>query len=216
VIRDLVGHAALGPGARVLDYGCADSPYRSELAQGVDYMGADLPGNPEADVEITVDGEVPLPDGSVDLVLSTQVLEHVEDPVRYLDEAHRLLRPDGSLVLSTHGIMYYHRDPEDYWRWTAVGLAKFVGEHGFVVRETRGVLALAAAALQIFQDGTMWKVPRRLQKAYALLMQLLISFFDRRYEEPTRVDNCLTLAIRATKIDVDAPSDGPSRTQTRN
>jgi SAM-dependent methyltransferase len=201
VISDLLAASALPPGARVLDYGCADRPYEHELPTGVTYVGADLPGNDAADVVLRPDGSVPLPDGSFDLVLSTQVLEHVEETALYLGECNRLLRPGGTLVLSTHGIMYYHQDPEDYWRWTKPGLTKVLGEHGFAVEEARGVLALAAAAVQIFQDATMWKVPRRLQRPYALVNQLAMGFIDGRYEEPARVDNCLTLAMRATKSD---------------
>jgi SAM-dependent methyltransferase len=162
-------------------------------------VGGDLPGNPDADVVLDGQGRVPLPDASFDLVLSTQVLEHVEDTQLHLDECFRLLRPGGTLVLSTHGVMYYHRDPEDYWRWTRPGLERIVAAPGFQVEETRGVLALAAAALQIFQDATMWKVPRPLQRFYARGMNAAIAFVDGRYEEPTRVDNCLTLAVRASK-----------------
>jgi SAM-dependent methyltransferase len=199
VLADLISSTPLPPGATVVDLGCADAPYRDLLPEGARYVGVDLPGNPVAELEFRADGSVPMPDGSCDLVLSTQVLEHVEDPATYLAECHRLLRPGGSLVVSTHGIMYYHRDPEDYWRWTRAGLQKVLEEHGLRVDRMRGVLALAPAALQIFQDGTMWKVPRRLQPVYAFVMQTLISFTDRRYEEPTRLDNCLTIAARAVK-----------------
>ncbi|MEJ7582540.1 MAG: methyltransferase domain-containing protein [Acidimicrobiales bacterium] len=199
VVRDFVDATGLEPGAGVLDYGCAASPYRTMLPPAVDYVGADLPGNEAADVVLRSDGAVPLPDRSFELVLSTQVLEHVEHPVLYLEECHRLLTTSGSLILSTHGIMYYHRDPEDYWRWTRVGLEKLLGECGFTVVEMRGVLAMAAAAIQIFQDATMWKVPRPLKPAYAAAMQGLIGFVDNRYEEPLRLENCLTIAVRAVK-----------------
>ncbi len=59
-------------------------------------------------------------------MLSTQVLEHVTDPRLYLAECHRVLRPGGPLLLSTHGIMVYHPDPVDYWRWTGAGLQRAV------------------------------------------------------------------------------------------
>lgn len=198
VVRQLLQSATDGPTV-VLDYGCADRPYRNELPAGSEYVGADLPGNSEANVQLLEDGTVPLPDGEFDLVLSTQVLEHVKDPLRYLDECHRLLKPGGSLVLSTHGVMYYHRDPEDYWRWTPAGLRKILSERDFEVMEMRGVLGLAAAAAQIFQDATYWKVPRRLQPVYALAMQTAVMLLDRRYSEPLRVENSLTLAVRACR-----------------
>ena len=183
----------------VLDYGCADSPYRHLVPSGARYVRADLPGNPAADVEIGAGGAVPLPSESCDVVLSTQVLEHVADPARYLGEAFRLLRPGGSLVLTTHGIMYYHPDPEDYWRWTRAGLAKVVADQGFAVDEVRGALGLAPASLQLFQESTFARVPKMLRRPYVLAFQTLIKAMDRRYSEDARSANCLVLAVRAHK-----------------
>lgn len=198
-VRDLTGPCDLGPGSRVLDYGCAGSPYRRLLPPGSTYVRADLPGNPLADVELTADGTVPLADASFDLVLSTQVLEHVVDPDVYLAECARLLRPGGALVLSTHGIMYYHRDPEDYWRWTMVGLARVVERHGLDVVDRRGVLGLAATGLQLFQDATYWKVPALLRRPYALLLQSFVTAADRRCTPAEREDNGLVIAVRAVR-----------------
>jgi len=199
LVGGLVRSAALPSGSRVLDYGCADAPYRSDIAAGLTYVGADLEGNPQADVILRPDGTLPVEDDSYDLVLSTQVLEHVEAPDRYLAESLRVLRPGGTLVLSTHGIMYYHRDPEDYWRWTSVGLRRTVEAAGFTVVELKGVLGLSAAALQLFQDATYPRMPRILKRPYALVMQTLIRFADRFYTDEARIDNGLVIAVRAVK-----------------
>jgi SAM-dependent methyltransferase len=198
-VHDLLSCTGLGTGARALDYGCGERPYRSLLPAGAQYVGADLPGNASADIELTARGLVPLPDSSFDLVLSTQVLEHVEDPDAYLQECSRLLVPGGWLLLSTHGIMYYHQDPEDYWRWTRAGLEKLLGDHGFEMASSRGVLGLVAAALQIIQDGTFWYLPRPLRRPFAILMQGLIVLSDRLYPRANRVNNCLTIAVLARK-----------------
>lgn len=198
VLADLVD--AVGPlaGSTVVDFGCAERPYRSFFADAR-YLGADLPGNDAADLEIDRAGRVPVEDGSVDLVFSSQVLEHVDDPVGYLAECHRMLRPGGSLVLSTHGVMYLHRDPTDYWRWTCDGLDKVVTDAGFVVQELRGVLGLVGASLQLLQSGVALKVPRRLRRAVVVVFQLLIKASDRYTSETSRRENGLVLEVRATK-----------------
>src|ERR1700693_6644424 len=54
-IRKLIGELAIPSGGRVLDFGCADMPYRSFLPGGVQYVGADLAGNEEASVIIKPD-----------------------------------------------------------------------------------------------------------------------------------------------------------------
>ncbi|HET9733608.1 MAG TPA: methyltransferase domain-containing protein [Acidimicrobiales bacterium] len=199
LVKDLAQPSALAPGTRVLDFGCATQPYRDLFGPGVDYVGADLPGNPEAHIELRDDGTVPLPDSSFDMVLSTQVLEHVVDPARYLAECHRLLKPGGSMVLSTHGIMYYHPDPEDYWRWTSAGLVKVVEQAGLEVARIRGVLGLAAASLQLMQWATLGHLPGRARRPYTMLLQRLIAAADRRHSDVSRVHNCMVLGVRAVK-----------------
>ena len=87
----IAGTLDVAPGATVLDYGCADVPYRHLFPADARYLAADLPGNPQATVEIRADGTVPVDDASVDVVLSTQVLEHVADPAVYLRECARVL-----------------------------------------------------------------------------------------------------------------------------
>jgi SAM-dependent methyltransferase len=203
LVVTLAAPSALADGARVLDYGCATQPYRKLFGAKVDYVAADLRGNPLAQVELREDGTVPLADSSFDMVLSTQVLEHVVDPARYLAECFRLLKPGGSLVLSTHGIMYYHPDPVDYWRWTSEGLARIVEQAGFRVVETRGVLGLASAALQLFQWATLGHLPRFVQRPYVTVLQWLIATSDRRYSDATRLHNALVLGIRAVKPGAD-------------
>ena len=45
-------------------------------------------------------GAIPLPDGSVDVVTSFTVLEHVPDEMEALQEMRRILRPGGKLIVS--------------------------------------------------------------------------------------------------------------------
>jgi len=190
---------AVKPGDRLLDYGCAETPYRMDFPPDVAYIGADLRGNPRADVELRSDGSVPLPDKSFQLVLSTQVLEHVVEPRRYLDECFRVLEPGKSLVVTTHGLMYYHPDPEDYWRWTCAGLRHELEASGFEVRQMRGILGLAAAAVQLFQDATVGRLPARIRTAYMAAMQLAVAAVDRRYSDEARVENNLVVAALAVR-----------------
>jgi SAM-dependent methyltransferase len=194
LVRDL----DLPPGATVVDYGCADLKYRDLFPTDVTYLGADLRGNPHATVELHPAGTLPLPDNSVDAVFSSQVLEHVADPGRYLAECTRVLRPGGKLLLSTHGIMVYHRDPVDYWRWTGEGLQRVVAQAGLQVQRFDGVMGLASTGLQLFQDATLQHVPASLRKAYCTVMQRLVAAFDRQSPE-SRAENALVYALVAVK-----------------
>jgi SAM-dependent methyltransferase len=180
----------------VLDFGCGEMPYRHLFS---DCVGADLPGNPQADIEIRPDGTLPLDDGAVDAVLSTEVLEHVEDPRTYLDECFRVLRPGGRMLLSTPGIFVWHPDPVDYWRWTSQGLRFEVEKTGFEIVHFEGVIGLTASGLLLFHDGIAYRLRPRLQKAFALLMNGLYSLADRYEPRWMQELNSLVFAVVAQK-----------------
>jgi SAM-dependent methyltransferase len=195
----MVAGLSLPAAPRVLDYGCADLPYRSLFPADADYLAADLPGNPAATLEIASDGTIPVEDESVDLVVSTQALEHVDDPGRYLAECRRVLRPGGQLLLSTHGMMIYHPDPDDYWRWTCAGLRRVVGEAGLEVERFEGIMGLAATGLQLFQDAVYWRLPRLVRDAFALVLQAGIAVTDRLQSSDSRRTNALVFALVARR-----------------
>jgi len=110
-------------GKRVLDVGCGDKPYYPFFASAASYVGVDVKENVEADLVGSVDA-LPVEDGSYDIVVCTQVLEHVDDPALAVRELARVTAPGGRVLASTHGVMLYHPNPQDLWRWTHTGLAR--------------------------------------------------------------------------------------------
>lgn len=139
-VRDALADPRLRlAGARVLDFGCGSRPYEPWFtAAGARYVGADIDGAP--DVAVRPDGTLAAADAEYDGVASFQVLEHVPEPDVYLGEARRVLRPDGWLLLSTHGNWLYHPHPGDYRRWTGEGLKREVEARGFRLERMQPVL----------------------------------------------------------------------------
>lgn len=183
-------------GGLLVDFGCGDAPYEPLLAPRFErYMRADLPGNPHAHIEISPDGRLPLPDGAANAVLSSQVLEHVRDPRSYLDEAHRVLAPDGVLILSTHGAWRYHPDPTDYWRWTREGLELELTSAGFTSLWIRGVLGRSATAIQLLQDAMAEALPRGVSRIPGVILQRLIGVIERTRRDPAPVDAAIYVIV---------------------
>jgi SAM-dependent methyltransferase len=194
-LEELSADLRVPAAGRVLDYGCAELPYRHFFEDDIEYVGADIPGNPNATLDLEPNGSVPVEDGSFDAVLSTQVLEHVEDPGLYLSECFRVLRPGGRLLLSTHGVFMYHPDPDDYWRWTGAGLQRAVREAGFEIERFEGIIGPLATGLQMTQDSVYWRLPRLLRPVFALIMQSLIAVADRESAGRRRLDASIFAVI---------------------
>lgn len=75
--------------------------------------------------------EIPFKDSSFDVILTFQVLEHIVEYEKFLEEIHRLIRPDGILLLSTPDLQSRPDDPNP-WHvslFDKPGLAKLLNKH---------------------------------------------------------------------------------------
>lgn len=164
----------------LVDYGCGNMPYRSLFEPHVaKYLGFDLLGNELADSLLDQSNFIPISSGTADILLSSQVLEHVEEPVQYLEESWRVLKQGGLLILSTHGVWRFHPDPHDYWRWTSSGLRRIVENAGFTVLDFRGILGPTATGIQLWQDSVLSNLYRPFRKAFAFIVQQSVRAADR-------------------------------------
>jgi SAM-dependent methyltransferase len=137
-----------GPDAprHVLDLGCGNGnsvdAFRGHDAS-IDWVGVDIGDSQEVRARrrtdatfVTYDGtRVPFPDGTFDLVYSSQVLEHVPDPLLQLREIARVLRAGGMFIGSTSQLEPYHS--MSYWNITPFGFVALVRAAGLQVLELR-------------------------------------------------------------------------------
>jgi SAM-dependent methyltransferase len=127
----------------VLDIGSGTGQGRDFLDPArTRYLPTDLPtGRDSDDTTITTRGvrprlhcsgaALPLLDQSVDGVMALSVLEHVRNVKSILDEAFRVLRPGGRLLVTVPFAFPFHGEPNDFWRWTIEGFAEQLRRSGF-------------------------------------------------------------------------------------
>ena len=107
------------PGATLLDLGCGDGTFTQRVAErvgatqvrGVELIEhlADAAAAKGIEVSRTNLGDpLPFPDGSIDVVHSNQVIEHLTGTDRFMSEIHRVLRPGGYAVVSTNNLASLH------------------------------------------------------------------------------------------------------------
>lgn len=162
VIRQL---SALPAGSRILDAGAGELRFKPHCAH-LDYVaqdfgqydgGGDGTGlqtgkwdNSRLDIisDITA---IPVPDESFDAILCTEVFEHIPDAISAIREFARILKPEGTLLLTapfnslTHFAPYHFCGYNRYWylhHLPRMGLNIDVLDHngswfGFVAQELR-------------------------------------------------------------------------------
>ncbi|MBB1518701.1 methyltransferase domain-containing protein [Aquipseudomonas guryensis] len=90
------------------------------LFPGQTYVGCDM--RPGAGVDMVLNlHHLDLPDASVGTAICMDTMEHVEYPRQAIDELHRVLQPNGVLIMSSVMNFPIHGYPNDYWRFTPEG-----------------------------------------------------------------------------------------------
>lgn len=149
----------LPAGQRILDAGCGSQRFRQWCAH-LDYKAQDF-GQYTVDDKKSIasasgDGSpayqygaldyvgdiwnIAAPDASFDAILCTEVIEHIPYPVETIKEFSRLLKPQGTLILTAPSNCLRHMDPYFYSsgfsdRW----YEKILGEHDLQIESIEAV-----------------------------------------------------------------------------
>ncbi|MGE0715324.1 MAG: class I SAM-dependent methyltransferase [Alphaproteobacteria bacterium] len=114
----------IGSRAGILD---VEARWRRRFAH-MPFVGLDMA--PGENVDVTGDICQPaaqlrrrLPHGQFGFILCSHVLEHVRQPWRAAETIAHLLRPGGRAFVAVPWVQGYHPFPDDYWRFSATGLA---------------------------------------------------------------------------------------------
>jgi SAM-dependent methyltransferase len=161
----------------ILEIGSQQVPGQEEIADlrplfpDKRFLGVDI--TPGRGVDFVADVEsLPQADASVGTVIAMNTLEHVPHFWRAFDEIHRVLRPDGALLVSCPFYFHLHSYPSDYWRFSPEALAllldrypnKILGRHG-PTRRPASIWALA------FREGRPAITPAEFDRYRTLVGQ---------------------------------------------
>lgn len=159
-LRRTVGAYATGS---VLDAGAGSMPYRSLILQTADtYHSLDIDDLEGAVIVGDVMSMSEVPSERYDVVLSSEVLEHVPRPQRAIHEMARVLKPGGYLILSTPHLSRIHEAPNDFYRFTPFALSDLVISAGLNVKELTpvgSVFSLIGHQISSVVVVPLWGVP---------------------------------------------------------
>jgi SAM-dependent methyltransferase len=124
----------------LIDIGCGDKPYVSLLERYVKtIIGVDLPGVPsKADIKCDAIC-LPFNDSTIDAALGVWVMDDFPEPIRYLREVWRILKPSGWFIMVECQGFPIHNPPNDYYRFTKFGLSYLAQQAGFSVKQIKPI-----------------------------------------------------------------------------
>ncbi len=121
--------AATPSDAVIVDVGAGGRRVRSDVIT-IDHA-------PVQDTDIVSDAKaLPFDDDSIDLLIATGLIEHLEDENAFLREALRTLKPNGRIHIEAPFLQQYHDDPVDHRRYTVSGIDLLMRQHGFDVEHS--------------------------------------------------------------------------------
>src|SRR5580765_74783 len=155
--RFIAAHGSVG---RTLDIGAQNGPYAAHFPRRIALdikrgIGVQVIGDAQA---------LGIRDASFDVVLCTEVLEHLPEPQRAIDEIFRVLAPGGQLLLTTRFLFPIHDAPHDYFRFTKYGLRHLLRRFEIVeLQEETDAVGTIAVLLQRLgmQAQTLHRTPLR-------------------------------------------------------
>lgn len=128
------------PGSIILDLGAGGTPYRSYFSH-CDYKTQDicvlnhiqLIQGGYGNIDYICDAsQIPVSGSTFDAVLSTEVIEHVPEPIKVIQEISRILKPGGKLFLTAPLGSGLHQKPHHYYGgYTPFWYEKFLADYGF-------------------------------------------------------------------------------------
>lgn len=121
---------------KTLDVGCGTKPYEKYFNSS-EYTGLEIETTIHKEytkADIFYKGnKFPFPDEQFDSLVTNQVLEHVFTPDLFLSEINRVLKADGTLLLTVPFVWDEHEQPYDYARYSSFGLKHLLEKNGFDV-----------------------------------------------------------------------------------
>jgi len=161
---------------KTLDIGCGKKPYE-KLFNSTQYIGLefDTPENRASkNADFFYDGNVfPFPEKSFDSAICNQVLEHVFTPDQFITEINRVLKDQGTLLLTVPFVWDEHEQPFDYARYSSFGLKSLLDRNGFDVIEQRKSLADIRVIFQLI-NAYLYKITETGNRFINLLIAIFL------------------------------------------
>ena len=142
---------------KILDFGCGDGRYKKFISKTNDYTGIDVEESGHLNTAKKYDiiwnkKKLPFENDYFDAILMTEVLEHIEDIDTTLKEIYRVLKKNGSILITVPFMWKEHEKPYDFQRFTSFGLKKLFQKNGFEIINQKKLVEKKMAIMELFES----------------------------------------------------------------
>lgn len=170
----------------VLEIGVGNLDYINNIENNyLSYKTLDI--DKKLDVDFCEDiHKTTIPGNQFDTIIMIEVLEHLYNPFKAIEEVHRIARTNANVIATTPFIHPYHGEPHDYFRFTEYGLRKIFENFSKV---------------EIISYGNLFGALLDLSKTYkifkplSLINPLINNCFNYSLKEKTPIGN-LVIAVK--------------------
>lgn len=128
----------------VLDIGCGNCPFEHLInTANAQYIGIDVEDSNKWDYKnskmITYDGKnLPFDSDSINHIICTEVIEHISNPYDLVKDMWRVLKPNGTAIITIPWSARFHYKPHDFYRYTPSAIQLLFSDFGKIVVSNRG------------------------------------------------------------------------------
>ncbi len=169
-----------------LDIGAGEGGRYKGIFPCSKYITMDVEKFPGVDVVGRAES-IPMRDNSIDSIVCTQVMEHLNKPFEAVEEFYRILKTGGHILVTAPQMNELHEEPNDFFRYTKFGLISMFENIGFktIVYEQRGGFFTTRAQilirylidkLRLYKRPILGRVLGKFILIYGKFMMLLDTF----------------------------------------
>jgi SAM-dependent methyltransferase len=156
-----------------------------EKVESWEYLNIDASTNPDY---LCSAESIPVKDNHFDMILLTEVLEHLKNPKLVIKELFRILKDNGILIASMPFLRPVHMYPHDFQRWTEVRIRIELEEMGFTVEKISPMGGIVAVIMDLifFYTKNPTIISKLIRKTIKFASPLFL-YFDKKTTKKDRI-----------------------------
>lgn len=118
--------------------------------------------------------KLPFNDNEFNIILCTEVLEHLKNPQKAINEMRRILKKGGKLILTTRFVYPLHDSPYDYFRYTKYGLKELFKNWNIEYLESESE---SLEGIAILLQRLIFQVDYKFNKFIKIILLIFVKIF---------------------------------------